>query len=102
MNSTDTKGILDQAKGKVKQALGEALHNEKLANEGAADEVIGQAEEMWSKVKDAATSVGRQMHAQALSHQASAGHDLRETMTRAAETAKENISRGMEHLRNDK
>ena len=102
MNSTHAEGIIDLAKGKVKQALGETFNNEKLANEGAADQVKGNAKEAWGNVKDAASSIGKQKTTDAQAHEASIGHDLRETITHAAENAKDSISRGIEHLKHDK
>ena len=102
MNTTHAEGILDQAKGKVKQALGETFNNQKLANEGAADQVKGHAEEAWGNVKDAASEFGKQKTAEAQAHEASTGHDLREKITHAAEHAKETVTRGIEHLKHDK
>jgi len=102
MNTTNAEGILDQAKGKIKQALGETFNNQKLANEGAADQVKGHAEEAWGKVKDAASTIGKQKSTEAQAQEASTGHDLREKITHAAENAKDSISRGIEHLKHDK
>jgi len=99
MNTTNAEGVFDQAKGKVKQALGETFNNEKLANEGAVDQVKGHAKEAWGNVKDAASDIGSQKTAEAQAHEASAGHDLREKITHAAESAKESISRGIDHLK---
>src|ERR1019366_8705309 len=99
MNTTHAEGILDQTKGKVKQALGETFNNQKLANEGAAEQVKGHAEEAWGNVKDAASEVGTEKTAEAHAHEANTGHDLREKITHAAENAKESISRGIEHMK---
>jgi uncharacterized protein YjbJ (UPF0337 family) len=49
------KGKFNQAAGSVKQAVGEATHNDRLANSGAAQQVKGHAEEAWGSVKSAAT-----------------------------------------------
>ena len=65
MNTTNAEGVFDQAKGKVKQALGETFNNEKLANEGAVDQVKGHAKEAWGNVKDAASDIGSQKTAEA-------------------------------------
>jgi len=40
--------------GKIKQGIGEAVGNQKLANQGVADQVKGAAKETWGNVKDAA------------------------------------------------
>jgi uncharacterized protein YjbJ (UPF0337 family) len=47
-------GKFDQAVGKTKQKIGDAVGNDKLANEGVADQVKGSAKETWGNVKDAA------------------------------------------------
>ena len=102
MKSTYAEGIFDQAKGKVKQTLGETFNNQKLANEGAADQVKGHVEEAWGKVKDAASDISKRKTSEARAHEASTGHDLREKVTHAAENAKASISRGIDHLKHDK
>jgi uncharacterized protein YjbJ (UPF0337 family) len=43
-NKNERTGNLDQAKGKVKQAVGDLTGNDKLRAEGAVDETVGQAE----------------------------------------------------------
>jgi len=101
MNTTHAEGLIDQAKGKVKQVVGETFNNEKLANEGAADQVKGHAKEAWGNVKDAASDISSRKSADAEVHAESAGHDLREKITHAAEHAKESINRGIEHLKSE-
>ncbi len=54
MNSDQVKGKFEQAVGSVKQAVGETLGNNQLANEGLGDQVKGSAHETWGNVKDAA------------------------------------------------
>ena len=51
-NKNERDGNVDQAKGKVKQAVGDLTGNEKLKSEGKVDEVVG-------KVK---TTVGKAQH----------------------------------------
>jgi len=53
MNTEQLSGKFDQAKGKVKQGIGEAVGNQKLANEGVVDQVKGSAKEVYGNVKDA-------------------------------------------------
>jgi uncharacterized protein YjbJ (UPF0337 family) len=99
MNTTNTEGVLEQAKGKVKQALGETFGNEKLANEGVTDQLKGHAAEAWGNVKDAAnefrTSHEETMHTETEAH----GDSLRDKVTHAAESAKDSINRGLDHLK---
>jgi uncharacterized protein YjbJ (UPF0337 family) len=47
-------GKFDQGIGKAKEKLGEAVGNQKLANQGVADQVKGAAKETWGNAKDAA------------------------------------------------
>jgi uncharacterized protein YjbJ (UPF0337 family) len=44
----------DQAKGKVKQAVGDLTDNKDLKKEGKLDEKAGEAKEMLESVKDKA------------------------------------------------
>ncbi len=102
MNTTHGEGIFDQAKGTVKQAIGETFNDQSLANEGAADQVEGHVKEAWGNVKDAASEIGNEKAAEAQAHEEGIGHNLRDTITHAAESAKESINRGIEHLKHDK
>lgn len=54
MDKNRVTGKIDQAVGKAKQKIGDALGNDRLANEGVADQVKGSAKETWGNVKDAA------------------------------------------------
>ena len=94
MNSTKADGVFDQAKGKVKQTLGETFNNQKLANEGAADQVKGH-------VKEAAKDVSRDDAAKTHAHAEDTGHDARNSVTSAAENVKDSINRGLDNLKRD-
>ncbi len=98
MNETKVEGILDQAKGKLKQAFGNATGDEQTANSGAADEVKGHAKETWGNVKDTASDL--QTHATSTHElqRESDGHSVRDSITSAAENAKDSISRGLHNL----
>ena len=54
MDKDQVTGKLDQAVGKAKERFGEAVGNEKLANEGVAEQIKGAAKETWGNVKEAA------------------------------------------------
>ena len=56
MNKDQVRGKVDRVKGKVKQGVGEAVGNQRLANEGVVDQVKGSAKEVWGNVKDAVQS----------------------------------------------
>jgi uncharacterized protein YjbJ (UPF0337 family) len=48
------EGAIDQAKGKAKQAWGDATGDEQMQGEGMVDEAKGQAKQTWGDIKDAA------------------------------------------------
>src|SRR6201996_9275701 len=52
MNKDQISGKVDQVTGKVKEKVGEAVGNQRLANEGLADQVKGAAKETWGNGKD--------------------------------------------------
>ena len=54
MNKDQVTGKVEQAAGWVKQEVGEVIGNQKLANQGVAEQVKGAAKETWGDVKDAA------------------------------------------------
>lgn len=45
MNRDEVKGRTDQVKGKIKQAAGDLTDDERLRDEGVADEVAGDIQE---------------------------------------------------------
>ena len=106
MNQENVSGKFDQVAGKFKQGLGEAIGNEKLANEGAAQEIKGHAKEAWGNVKDTAKDLGNSAHAKTDAHIEEAkldahrsGDNLRDKVTSAAEHAKDSINRGLDNLK---
>lgn len=46
------EGKLDQAKGRIKKAIGELTDDQELKNEGTIDKVAGKVKEGVEKVKD--------------------------------------------------
>ncbi len=102
MNTTQVEGTFDQAKGKVKQAIGETFNNQSLANEGAADQVKGHVKEAWGNVKDAAKTTGDQHATEARTTEENTGHDVRASITNAAASVKDSITRGIDHLKHDR
>ena len=57
MNKEEISGKVDQVVGKVKQGIGEAIGNQKVANQGVIDQAKGAAKETWGNAKDAANQV---------------------------------------------
>lgn len=99
MNDSKADGFFDEAKGKLKQTFGEATNNQSVANEGAADQVKGHAEETWGSVKDTAHNLGNSQTATD-THVAAEQHatNFRDKITNAAEHAKESIQHGLDNL----
>lgn len=62
-NKNERDGNVDQAKGKVKQAVGDLAGNDKLRTEGKVDETVGKAKAAvgtaQKKVGAAVESVGK-------------------------------------------
>jgi uncharacterized protein YjbJ (UPF0337 family) len=92
MNKSTASGKFDQMKGKVKQGLGEAMDNDRMANSGTMDQVKGHAKEAWGNTKDAARSTSTNMNRDADRTRAEDKHDLRNKVTSMARDAKEAVS----------
>jgi uncharacterized protein YjbJ (UPF0337 family) len=50
-NRDEVDGKLDQAKGKVKETVGEVFNDDELANEGRAEHAGGKVEEGFGKAR---------------------------------------------------
>jgi uncharacterized protein YjbJ (UPF0337 family) len=51
MNKDELNGTGDQIKGKVKQAWGDLTDNDRVHDEGVADETSGQVQEGFGKAR---------------------------------------------------
>jgi uncharacterized protein YjbJ (UPF0337 family) len=89
------KGKYNEVAGKVKQSVGEAVNDDKLANAGAAQQVKGHAEQAWGSVKEGAQDVRAQNQPKAEAH----AHDIREKVVSAAQNAKEHVQHGVDKMR---
>ena len=49
MNKDELDGKMDQVKGKVKQAAGDLTDNDRLHDEGVADEAAGEVQEGFGR-----------------------------------------------------
>jgi uncharacterized protein YjbJ (UPF0337 family) len=56
MHKDTVKGAAKDATGSIKEAVGKATGNDKLAAEGAADRVAGKVQKGVGNLKDAARS----------------------------------------------
>lgn len=59
MSKENIKGKFNEAKGEVKQAVGNATDNQRLVNEGAADKAKGKVQQVAGHTKDAIRDVTR-------------------------------------------
>lgn len=50
-NSDEIEGKVDQAKGKVKETVGDLIGDDEMEAEGKADHVKGESQETWGKFK---------------------------------------------------
>jgi len=85
------KGKFDELAGKAKQAFGETVDDQSLANKGAAQEVKGHAEQSWGAVKEAASDTADDYKARKQPQAESTAHDIREKITSTAQNVKEHI-----------
>ena len=51
MNNDELKGKTDQVKGRVKQAWGDVTNNDRVHDEGVADEASGDVQEGFGKAR---------------------------------------------------
>ena len=51
MNRDELEGKTEQAKGKIKKAVGDLTDNERLHDEGAADEAAGNVQEGFGRAR---------------------------------------------------
>ncbi|MGB2717471.1 MAG: CsbD family protein [Vicinamibacterales bacterium] len=51
MNRDELDGRVDKAKGKMKQAVGDLTDNERLHDEGVADEAAGSVQEGFGRAR---------------------------------------------------
>jgi uncharacterized protein YjbJ (UPF0337 family) len=91
MNKDQVTGKVEQVAGRAKQSVGEALGNQKLANQGVAEQVKGAAKETWGNAKDAA-AVTTDRHQKEAEHQAdNARADVREKVEAVNDNLNERI-----------
>jgi uncharacterized protein YjbJ (UPF0337 family) len=50
-NRDEVEGKLDQAKGKAKETIGRVIDDDKLENEGRAENASGKVEESFGKAR---------------------------------------------------
>jgi uncharacterized protein YjbJ (UPF0337 family) len=88
MNTDQVGGKIDSAIGKGKQAVGEAVGSDKLANEGVAQQAKGAVKQTWGNAKDAVHQAGKTVHAE---HADDARHSVAETVDHAKAAVNQKI-----------
>jgi uncharacterized protein YjbJ (UPF0337 family) len=108
MNKQTVEGKFDQVAGKIKEKIGEATGNERLANAGAADQIKGAVKETWGHAKDAAREAGETARAksdierESLKDRVETGaHDLREKTTSTVQNVKEKVGEKLDEFKRD-
>jgi uncharacterized protein YjbJ (UPF0337 family) len=103
MNNSATenklKGKFDEVAGKVKQSVGEATHNQNLANKGTAQQVKGQAEQAWGSVKSAANDAAADARATHENEAQRKAHDVRQSISSTAQNVKNKIQNSVDDFR---
>jgi uncharacterized protein YjbJ (UPF0337 family) len=108
MNTEKVQGKFDQVAGKIKQGVGEAVGNQKLANAGAAEQIKGVAKETWGNAKDTAAVVhddnATKVAAQRddLKYRAeTSAHNLREKIVDTAHNAKDKVNQKLDEIKRE-
>ena len=102
MDTDQIKGKLQNAFGKVEEAVGEAVGSQNLANAGAEDRLKGAATETWGNTKDTVRSVGETAHTQAevdRDRTVAHGETLRDRIVGGAEHLKDSINSRLDHTK---
>jgi uncharacterized protein YjbJ (UPF0337 family) len=97
MNKEQVSGKVDQAVGKVKQGVGEAVNNQKLANQGIADQVKGAAKETWGNAKDAATDIAKDNQKHSEDH----ARNVRENISDKVENVKNRVNEKIDVMKEE-
>jgi uncharacterized protein YjbJ (UPF0337 family) len=108
MNTEKVEGKFDQVAGKIKQSVGEAVGNDRLANSGVADQVKGAAKETWGNAKDAAGAVHDDAQTRANIEQTDLGartenaaHNLRENIAATARNVRDTVNEKLDNIKHD-
>ena len=106
MNTEKVEGKFDQVAGKIKQRVGEAVGNEKLANAGVAEQIKGSAKETWGHAKDAANAVNddtqtrTRVEGESLKARTEEkAHEMREKVTSAAHNMKDKVNEKLDDIK---
>jgi uncharacterized protein YjbJ (UPF0337 family) len=108
MNTEKIEGKFDQVAGKIKQHIGEAVGNQKLANAGVAEQVKGAAKETWGHAKDTAAVVHDDKRAQAnaktedfKARAENTAHNLRDKIADTAQNVKHSVNEKLDNMKRE-
>ena len=108
MNTEKIEGKFDQVAGKIKQNVGEAVGNQKLANSGVADQVKGAAKETWGNAKDAAAVANDEARARTdvrsedyKGRAEDAAHNTREKIAATAQHVKDSVNEKLDNFKRE-
>lgn len=108
MNTDKAEGKFDQVAGKVKQRVGEAIGNQKMANAGAAEQIKGAAKETWGHAKDAANAMNEDNQTKARvegeslkAHVEEKAHDVREKITSTAQNVRSSVNEKLDNIKRE-
>jgi uncharacterized protein YjbJ (UPF0337 family) len=101
MNTEKIQGKYDQVAGKIKQGVGEAIGNQKLANAGAAEQIKGVAKETWGNAKDTAAVVHDDNQTKAHVRAEETAHNLREHITTTAQNIKHSVNEKLDDIKRE-
>ena|ERR1700753_1406786 len=96
MNTDKVEGKFDQVAGKIKQGVGEAVGNQKLANSGVAEQIKGAAKETWGNAKDTAAVVHEDNKARARAE----GEDVNYRTENSTDTLRDKVANAAQNVKN--
>jgi uncharacterized protein YjbJ (UPF0337 family) len=99
MNKETVEGKFDQVSGAIKQKVGEAFNDQKLANSGVAEQVKGAAKETWGKAKDVANDRKEAASDEAGLHAERKSDNVRDRIVDTAQNIKQNINQKLDDIR---
>ncbi|GGA76753.1 hypothetical protein GCM10011507_30060 [Edaphobacter acidisoli] len=97
MNKDQISGKVEQLIGKVKQKAGESTGNQRIANQGVADQIRGSAKETWGHIKDTANEIKETAEAK---HQADQDR-ARDSIASGTQSLKDRIADNLDNIQND-
>lgn len=99
MNTDQVKGKFEQVVGKVKESFGEAVGDNKTANEGLGDQIKGATRETWGNVKDATGTTSDRQAVTTREEARDTAADTRQSISKSVENAKTAINERIDEFK---